>query len=123
MKTATDILNIVEPEKDQIFSAGIVPVRGAAYAGEAGIEKVDVSVYDGDTWHSAELIGIEQPYAWRHWEYLWKVKAGGDYTVMARATETHGRRQPETAHWNALDYGNNGVREHAVMVRIETQPG
>ena len=71
------------------------------------------------TWHPAELIGLEQPYAWRHWEYLWEVKAGGDYTIMARATDTNGRRQPETAHWNALGYGNNGVREHAVTVRID----
>ena len=40
---------IVEPEKDQILSAGIVPVRGAAYAGEAGIDKVEVSVDHGTT--------------------------------------------------------------------------
>ena len=109
---------IVEPEKDQILPAGIVPVRGAAYAGEAGIEKVEVSVDLGKTWHPAELIGPEQPYAWRHWEYLWEVKAGGDYTIMARATDTSGQEQPETAHWNALGYGNNGVREHAVTVCI-----
>ncbi|MDB4265075.1 sulfite oxidase [bacterium] len=111
---------IVEPAKDQVLSAGVVPVRGAAYAGEAGIEKVEVSVDHGTTWHPAELIGLEQPYAWRHWEYLWEVKAGGDYTIMARATDSNGRRQPETAHWNALGYGNNGVREHAVTIRIET---
>ena len=109
---------IVEPENDQVLSAGIVPVRGAAYAGETGIEKVEVSVDHGTTWHPAELIGLEQPYAWRHWEYLWDVKAGGDYTIMARATDTNGRPQPETANWNALGYGNNGVREHAVTVRI-----
>ena len=111
---------IVEPAKDRVLSAGIVPVRGAAYAGEAVIEKVEVSVDHGTTWHPAELIGLEQPYAWRHWEYLWEVKAGGDYTIMARATDSIGRRQPETAHWNALGYGNNGVREHAVTVRIWT---
>jgi len=110
---------IVEPEKDQILSAGIVPIRGAAYAGEAGIEKVDVSVDHGATWQPAELIGLEQPCAWRHWEFLWEVKAGGEYTIMACATDTDGRRQPETAHWNALGYGNNGVREHAVTVRID----
>ena len=109
---------IVEPVGDQTLSAGIVPIRGAAYAGEAGIAKVEVSVDHGATWHPAELIGLEQTYAWRHWEYLWEVKAGGDYTIMARATDTNGRRQPETAHWNALGYGNNGVREHAVKVSI-----
>jgi hypothetical protein len=37
---------------------------------------------------------------------------------MARATDTHGRQQPETGQWNVLGYGNNGVREHAVKVRI-----
>jgi DMSO/TMAO reductase YedYZ molybdopterin-dependent catalytic subunit len=110
---------IVEPEKNQTLSAGIVPVRGAAYAGEAAIEKVEVSVDHGSTWHPADLIGPEQPYAWRRWEYLWEVKAGDDYTIMARATDTEGRRQPETAQWNALGYGNNGVREHAVKIRID----
>jgi DMSO/TMAO reductase YedYZ molybdopterin-dependent catalytic subunit len=109
---------IVEPATDQFLPAGIVPVRGAAYAGEAGIEKVEVSVDLGKIWHPAELLGPEQPYAWRHWEFLWEVNAGGGYTIMARATDTSGRRQPETAHWNALGYGNNGVMEHAVTVRI-----
>ncbi len=110
---------IVEPATGQTLSAGIVPVRGAAYAGEAGIEKVEVSVDHGATWHQAALIGLEQPYAWRHWEFLWEAKVKGDCTIMSRATDTSGRRQPETARWNALGYGNNGVREHAVTVRIE----
>jgi len=39
--------------------------------------------------------------------------------IMARATDTSGRLQPGTARWNALGYGNKGVREHAVMVRID----
>ena len=110
---------IVEPETDQSLSAGIVPIRGAAYAGEAGIKKVEVSVDSGTTWHPAELIGLEQPYAWRRWEYLWEIQTAGDCTIMARATDTNGLRQPETAHWNALGYGNNGVIEHAVTVRIK----
>jgi len=60
---------IVEPARDQLLSTGIVPIRGAAYAGEAGIQKVEVSVDRGATWHPAKLIGLEQPYAWRRWEY------------------------------------------------------
>ncbi len=111
---------IIEPEADQTISAGIVPIRGAAYAGEAGIEKVEVSVDHGASWHPAGMIGLEAPYAWRHWEYLWEVKAEGKYTIMARATDTNGLRQPETAFWNVLGYGNNGVREHAVAVHIGT---
>ena len=109
---------IVEPANEASFSAGIVPIRGSAYAGEAGIQKVDVSIDDGETWNPAKLIGLQEPYAWRHWEYIWPAKQRGDFTIMARATDTDGRRQPETAHWNMLGYGNNGICEHAVRVHI-----
>jgi hypothetical protein len=37
---------------------------------------------------------------------------------MARATDTNGQRQPETARWNVLGYSNNGIREHAIDVNI-----
>ena len=109
---------IVEPENAETLPAGIVPIRGAAYAGEAGIQAVDVSVDDGKTWQPARLIGPDETYAWRHWEYLWEARQTGEFTIMARATDTTGRRQPETARWNVLGYGNNGIREHAVVVRI-----
>lgn len=109
---------IVEPANEASFSAGIVPVRGSAYAGEAVIQKVEISVDDGQTWNPAKLIGLQQPYAWRHWEYMWQAKLRGDFTIMARATDSDDRRQPETARWNMLGYGNNGIREHAVRVHI-----
>jgi DMSO/TMAO reductase YedYZ molybdopterin-dependent catalytic subunit len=109
---------IVEPAKDQTLSAGIVPIRGAAYAGEAGVQQVDVSVDEGKTWNPAKLIGLQEPYAWRHWEYLWEAKQQGAYTIMARAKDINGRQQPEAALWNVLGYGNNGVHEHAVNVHI-----
>ena len=110
---------ILEPERDQVLSYGIVPIRGAAYAGEAGIDTVEVSVDNGANWHRAQLIGLEQPYAWRHWEFLWEAHTGSDCIIMSRATDSNGRRQPERAQWNALGYGNNGVREHAVHIRID----
>jgi len=109
---------IVEPGNGETLPAGMVPIRGAAYAGEAGIQAVDISVDDGRTWVPAKLIGLQETYAWRHWEYLWDVRRAGQYTIMACATDSQGRRQPETAHWNVLGYGNNGIREHAVVVQI-----
>jgi DMSO/TMAO reductase YedYZ molybdopterin-dependent catalytic subunit len=110
---------IVEPANAETLAAGIVPIRGAAYAGEAGIQAVDVSVDDGQTWQPARLIGPDETYAWRHWEYLWEVRQAGEFTIMARATDTMGRQQPETARWNVLGYGNNGIREHAIIVQIK----
>jgi len=109
---------IVEPLNGEELSAGVVAIRGSAYAGEAGIRKVEVSVDDGRRWKAAELIGLQQPYAWRHWQYLWEVKKKGNYTIMARATDTRKRRQPENAQWNVLGYANNGIREHAIGVRV-----
>jgi len=109
---------IVDPHNGETLAGGILPIRGAAYAGEAGIEAVDISVDDGRTWKPAKLIGLRETYAWRHWEYLWEVRQAGQYTIMARATDGRGRRQPETAQWNVLGYANNGIREHAIVVHI-----
>ena len=109
---------IVEPENAETLPTGFVPIRGAAYAGEIGIQAVDISVDDGRTWRPARLIGPEETYAWRHWEYLWEAQQPGEFTIMARATDTRGNQQPEKAHWNVLGYGNNGIREHAIAVKI-----
>ena len=109
---------IFEPLNGESLPAGVVAIRGAAYAGEAGIDRVDISVDEGQTWNPAKLMGMEQTYAWRHWEFLWDVRQPGEYTIMARAKDTRGRQQPETALWNVLGYANNGIHEHAIAVLI-----
>jgi DMSO/TMAO reductase YedYZ molybdopterin-dependent catalytic subunit len=109
---------ITEPINGDNLPIGTVAIRGSAYAGETGINKVEVSVDGGQTWITAKLFGIEETYAWRHWEYLWDAQKQGDYTIMSRATDARGRRQPENADWNVLGYGNNGIREHAIQLNI-----
>jgi DMSO/TMAO reductase YedYZ molybdopterin-dependent catalytic subunit len=110
---------ITSPETGSALSRGIIVIRGAAYAGEADIERVEVSVNDGITWHTAEFIGPHEHYAWRRWEYAWKVSDPGTYTILARATDDSGQVQPMTASWNVLGYGNNGFREHAISIEIQ----
>jgi DMSO/TMAO reductase YedYZ molybdopterin-dependent catalytic subunit len=110
---------ILEPIKDATLRRGSIPIRGAAYAGTAGIQAVEISVDNGNTWKPARMIGLDEAYAWRHWEYLWDARQAGTFLIMARATDGEGRRQPETARWNVLGYGNNGIREHAVVVHID----
>jgi hypothetical protein len=110
---------ITEPINGDNLLTGTVAIRGFAYAGEAGISKVEVSVDGGQTWITAKLIGIEETYAWRHWEYLWDAQKKEHYTIMSRATDDRGRRQPENADWNVLGYGNNGTREHAIQLNID----
>ncbi|MFZ7127130.1 MAG: sulfite oxidase [Desulfobacterales bacterium] len=109
---------ITQPVNGESLPAGVITVLGAAYAGDTGIQAVQVSVDDGRSWEPAEFIGPETPFAWRQWQYLWEARAPGPYTVLARATDASGNPQPMGATWNVLGYGNNGVREHAVRVQI-----
>lgn len=101
------------------LAGGNMVIRGAAYAGEAGITAVEVSVDDGMTWHVANFIGPHERYAWRRWEYSWNILKTGQYTILARATNDRGQIQPMSASWNVLGYGNNGSREHAVTITIQ----
>lgn len=109
---------ITQPEMGESLPSGRVTILGAAYAGPAGVEQVDISIDGGATWLPATFIGPHEPYAWRQWQYLWNADAPGEYTIMARATDGDGNRQPMDAEWNVLGYGNNGVNEHAITVQI-----
>lgn len=110
---------ITQPEKDESLTEGPVTILGASYAGEADITIVEVSLDNGKNWEPAEFIGPHEPFAWRHWQFVWKAEKKGDFTIMARATDSEGRKQPMTALWNVLGYGNNGIEEHAVPIHIE----
>ena len=110
---------ITSPHDGAELPADIISIRGAAYAGEADVARLEVSVDGGQNWQAAEFIGPHEPYAWRRWEYRWPATAPGRYTIMARATDDSGRVQPVTASWNVLGYGNNGIREHAVTITIQ----
>ena len=110
---------ITQPRSNETLPAGSVTVLGAAYAGEADVAAIEVSVDGGDTWSAATFIGPHEPYAWRQWQYVWPAEEKGRFTIMARATDADGNRQPMDAQWNVLGYGNNGVREHAIAVTIE----
>jgi DMSO/TMAO reductase YedYZ molybdopterin-dependent catalytic subunit len=109
---------ITQPLPGETLAAGTIVVLGAAYGGEAAVVGVEVSIDGGATWEAAQLIGPNEPYAWRQWQYVWAGAAPGEHTLMACAADDRGRRQPMQAEWNVLGYGNNGVREHAVSIRI-----
>jgi len=109
---------ITQPLPGEAVPAGSVVVLGAAYAGEARVERVEVSLDGGTNWKSAQFIGPDEPFAWRQWQYVWEQAPRGDHTLMVRATDDQGRQQPMQAAWNSLGYGNNGVREHAVSIKI-----
>ena len=118
--TAIPIKSIITyPDAGAVLSRGIVPIRGAAFAGEADVVRVEVSMDDGMTWQAADFFGPHERYAWRRWEYAWQASLPGQYKIMARATNDQGQVQPISATWNVLGYGNNGSREHAITITIQ----
>jgi DMSO/TMAO reductase YedYZ molybdopterin-dependent catalytic subunit len=110
---------ITQPETDEILPMGKITILGAAYAGETDVEKVDISTDNGKTWQPATLIGPDERFAWRQWQYVYSPSQSGSYTVLSRATDRNGETQPMQATWNKLGYGNNGIKEHGVTFRVE----
>lgn len=115
--TALNVKSVISgPVDGSSLKAGKVVVRGAAWAGEADIVKVEISVDDGATWDTAKLGHDRAHYAWRLWSYDWKPAKAGNYTLQSRATDSQGRTQPAAPVWNPSGYLNNAVDQVNVHV-------
>ncbi len=112
---------VLSPAAGAQVGAGTVRIAGVAWAGEAGVSRVDVSTDGGRTWHAAHLTGIDQPYSWRQWEALWTVTAPGDYEIVTRAHSSRGETQPIEYDRDNLGYLINVVRP--VRVRVKAGDG
>lgn len=116
----------VAPRED-----GMIEVLGVAWAGDDAVDRIEISTDDGETWTDAEFFGPEYRNAWRLFRYPWNADPGS-YTLVSRATDEHGRRQPARIsrpdeEWDALDdaypwnergYAANAYLPHAVDVEV-----
>jgi DMSO/TMAO reductase YedYZ molybdopterin-dependent catalytic subunit len=115
--TALSVKSVIAgPTDGANLKAGNVRVHGAAWAGEADIEKVEISTDGGATWIPAKLGHDQAHYAWRLWAYDWKPGKTGDYTLLSRATDSQGRIQPPAPVWNPSGYLYNAVDQVKVHV-------
>jgi sulfite oxidase len=115
--TALNVKSVIAgPTDGASLRAGNVQVHGAAWAGEAGIAKVEISTDAGVTWSPAKLGHEQAHYAWRLWSYDWKPGKTGDYTILSRATDSQGRTQPSAPLWNPSGYLNNAIDQVKVHV-------
>ena len=113
--TALSVKSVIASPKDGATLKHGVEIHGAAWAGEADVTRVEVSMDSGATWNPAQLGKEEAHYAWRLWSYPWKPAKSGEYVIMSRATDSKGRMQPATAAWNPSGYLYNAVdqvRDH-----------
>jgi DMSO/TMAO reductase YedYZ molybdopterin-dependent catalytic subunit len=94
-----------------------VALRGAAWAGDLDVSRVDVSIDFGATWQQAQLAGLKNKYDWRRWTANVPLASDGYYEVWVRATDTDGRMQPHVAGgWNPQGYGGNPMHRVAILV-------
>ena len=76
-------------------TGGGMEVSGHAYAGDRGIEAVEVSTDDGETWNDATLSDpLSHRATWRQWRYEW-VPEGDAASVVVRAIDGDGELQTE----------------------------
>ena len=100
---------IVSPTEGAKTTSTMIDLQGFAWAGEADVEKVEISADGGATWKPAQLGKENSRYAWRMWTYKWKAPKAGEYTLSSRATDSKGRTQPATPVWNPSGYLNNAI--------------
>ena len=101
--------------RTRLLDAGPMTLTGRAWAGREGISRVETSYDGGVTWSDAQL-GVQPPkFAWRGWTAQWNAPAG-NHTLLVRATDTAGNRQPVGPEWNIQGMGNNMAQTVDVIV-------
>jgi DMSO/TMAO reductase YedYZ molybdopterin-dependent catalytic subunit len=101
------------PRSNASVSSGPVAVAGVAWAPDRGIEKVEVSVDDGD-WQAATLATEIGPTTWVQWKWAWQATPG-KHVIAVRATDGTGTVQAAEATPPAPD-GARGY--HRIQVQV-----
>jgi len=98
---------------------GPVLIEGRAWSGAGAIDRVEVSVDDGEHWTEAELDEPIGRHAWQGWRMPWDATPG-PHVLVCRATDTAGNSQPLEHRWNLGGYAVNTV--HRVGVEVTEHP-
>ncbi|HEY8383935.1 MAG TPA: sulfite oxidase [Microvirga sp.] len=94
-----------------------VAVRGAAWAGDGTVARVEVSADGGASWQEAALSPPRNRYDWVRFAAELPVPGQGSCRLLARATDAEGNVQPlQATNWNPQGYACNVV--HGVTVTI-----
>jgi DMSO/TMAO reductase YedYZ molybdopterin-dependent catalytic subunit len=91
------------PVDGAILSGRRFVLRGAAWAGENRVRRVEVSMDGGNSWHLTRLDAESKRYAWVCWSHEWKIGGPGAYQLAVTATDDQGREQPAERPSNRID--------------------
>ncbi|MDF2766286.1 MAG: molybdopterin containing oxidoreductase [Rhodospirillales bacterium] len=110
---------ITNPSNGTKLRAGtrMIALRGAAWDGDLGIARVDVSNDFGATWTQAKTEAPRNRFDWVRWAASLPLPFDGYYELWVRATDSSGKMQPHIAgSWNPQGYGGNPMHRIAVLV-------
>ncbi|WP_055575108.1 molybdopterin-dependent oxidoreductase, partial [Streptomyces prasinopilosus] len=91
-------------------------LHGRSWSGAGAVARVDVSTDGGASWRPARLHDAGRAGTWTRWSVPWTPGAPGPAQLLARATDTAGRRQPDVAVPNTQGYLFDAVVRHPVTV-------
>lgn len=92
-----------------------IEIGGIAFAGNRGIQRVEISTDGGNTWHDATLQAPLSQDSWRLWTWQWSPSQPGTYTLVSRATDGTGAVQ--TSH-DQFTVPNGATGYHKVQVVV-----
>ncbi|MDJ1159703.1 sulfite oxidase [Chelatococcus sp. SYSU_G07232] len=110
---------ITSPANGAKLPAGTrsVKLRGAAWAGDLAVKRVDVSTDFGATWRPVKMAKPKNRYDWVRWTGEVSLPSDGYYELWVRATDSRGVMQPHVAgNWNPQGYGANPLHRVAILV-------
>lgn len=94
-----------------------VALRGAAWAGDHDIDRVEVSFDAGQRWHAMAAAKPKNRYDWVRWTGKVALPSQGYFELWVRATDSRGVAQPHVAtNWNPQGYGSNPLHRIAILV-------
>ena len=102
------------PRAGRLRAGEQVVIAGLAYAGDRGVQAVEVSTDGGVTWRPAQVKEPLGPYAWRLWAVRWTPERGS-YRLAVRAIDGTGADQPERR-TSVLPDGAEG--HHTVSITV-----
>ncbi|MDA0835124.1 MAG: sulfite oxidase [Planctomycetota bacterium] len=111
--TTQKVKSAFELAWDGELPVGKFLLRGRSWSGEGTIEKVDVSVDGGKTFHPARLREPNIDKAWVRWDIDWDVQPG-ENKLQARATDSAGNTQPMKIPLNEQGYAYWSVVTHTI---------
>jgi len=88
---------------------GTVPLRGIAFGGASGVDKVELSIDGGKTWQPTALGKDHGKYSFRQWQANVLLADRGSHSFMVRCTNRAGDVQPDAPNWNPGGFMRNVI--------------